>query len=549
MLQNDINFLEIRNIDELCNILNISKKQLNYILFVKKNKYSEFEISKKSGGVRKIMAPTSDLKRIQRRLADLLANSYSFLDVQHGFIKHRSCVTNASLHVGKRFVLNIDLENFFDTIHFGRVQGLFMNHPFNFNRQLATFIAKIVCENGKLPQGAPTSPVISNIICYKMDKDLEHLARKNRCCYSRYADDITISTNSDKFPSQIAYKWLDEIVLSNQLIKIINGGYDTGFKINVSKTKLSKCMFHQEVTGITVNARLNLSKKYIKKIRVMLNSIKNNGFMETVKKNYMNHRCTSEEAKYKMFNIIQGKLNYLKMVRGYNDKIFLKYANEFNQLFNIDFFDVDGIIGLEEYVSNRCLVLQSENEDSQGTAFIVKGNKLYTSTHVLINKTTFPNFIHDENDSKFLSQFPINPSTEKLPFFYLRNKEMKRFFNYMILENDYKTDVLYLESVNIIPKTFNLAKRAPKINDKVYLIGYPGFVDFERTGIVIIESKILGEATFFGRKFLLTKDSPKHGMSGGPVLNENREVVGIIYAGADLENDYNSDKVGFISII
>lgn len=403
MLHKNYIFLEVDSVDDLCSILNISKGYLNYILFVKEKNYITFEIPKKNGGVRKISAPTTELKVIQQRLATLLYNCYDFLDVQHGFIKNRSCVTNASQHVGKRFVLNIDLENFFDTIHFGRVCGMFMGKPFNFNRHLATFLAKIVCDDGKLPQGAPTSPIISNIICYQMDKELEHLSKKNRCIYSRYADDITISTNSDKFPLQIAYKQSNEIVLSNRLIEIINGGYSTGFKVNNAKTKLSKNMLRQEVTGIIVNTKLNLNKKYIKEVRAMLDSIKKHGFIITAQKNFKNLQfVTEKDAKYKMFNLLQGKLNYLKMVRNYNDKVFLKYAKEFNDLFKVELFDVDSILEIQQYTEDRCFVLQSEAEDSQGTAFLIKNNILYTSTHILINKTTVKDFIYDENDNQYL---------------------------------------------------------------------------------------------------------------------------------------------------
>lgn len=550
MLQKNGNFLNIKTVEDLCNILNISRKQLNYILFVKNGKYIEFEIPKKNGGTRKISSPSTDLKIIQQRLSKLLYECYDFLEVQHGFIPNKSCVTNANQHVGKRFVLNIDLENFFDTIHFGRVQGLFMNNPFKFNRELATFIAKLVCENGKLPQGAPTSPVISNIICYKMDKELTYLARKNRCVYTRYADDITFSTNSDKFPSQIAYEHFNEIVLSDALINIVNGGFDTGFRINTSKTRLSKKMVRQEVTGITVNDKLNLNKKYIKNIRAMLHSIKVIGFIETFKKNFNNCKSiTEEKARLKMFNLLQGKLNYLKMVRGYNDKIFLKYAKEFNEIFNVELFDIDNIIDLEKYVSDRCFVLQSEQEDSQGTAFVTKNKFLYTSTHVLINKTTFNSFIYDQTNKNFKKQFPIDAGKGILPFFYLKNREKIHFLNYKIDENDYITDILCTKDFNVESKFFYLAKKIPKIGEKVYFIGYAGFVDFDRTDISIIETKIISKATLFGRKFLVTKDSPQHGMSGGPVLNEKREVVGIVYAGADLENDYDSNKVGFISLV
>lgn len=178
-------------------------------------------------------------------------------------------------------------------------------------------------------------------------------------------------------------------------------------------------MLRQEVTGVIVNTKLNLNKKYIKEVRAMLDSIKKHGFIITAQKNFKNLQfVTEKDAKYKMFNLLQGKLNYLKMVRNYNDKVFLKYAKEFNELFNVELFDVDSILEIQQYTEDRCFVLQSEAEDSQGTAFLIKNNILYTSTHILINKTTVKDFIYDENDNQYLSQFPIIPNDGKLPFFY-----------------------------------------------------------------------------------------------------------------------------------
>lgn len=551
MLHEDSILLQIKDLKSLCNVLNISENKLKYLLFVKQNKYNEFEIPKKCGGVRKILSPTKDLKIVQQKLARLLMDNYEFLDVQHGFIKNRSCVTNANLHINRRFVLNIDLENFFDTIHFGRVRGLFMNKPFNYNKEVATYIAILVCYDGKLPQGAPTSPVISNIVCYKMDRELEFLAKKNRCMYTRYADDITFSTNSDRFPSQIAYKRFDEVIISNKIIDIISGGYSTGFRINPKKIKLSKKMFRQEVTGIIVNEKLNINKDYIKKLRAMLYSIRTEGFVFTYKRNFKDKsKITKQKAKSRLFNYIQGKLNYMKMIRGFNDKLFLKYAKEFNELFEVQLFDIDTIIELEKYAEDRCFVVQSFDELSQGTAFLVK-DLLYTSTHIFINKTTNSDFIYEENDENYFLQFPIVPESEKLPFFKLCNFNgyKNNFLNYKIEESNFKSDVLCINNSQIVLKNFKISKVSPKVNDTVFLIGYPHFVSFNMTGITIIETKIINRSEFLGRKFFVTMHSPQHGMSGGPVLNEKREVVGIVYAGADFNDDYDNNMVGFINLV
>ena len=148
-----LNF-EINTIEELATYINVPVKFLKYVLFVKKDNYISFNIPKKSGGYRQITAPKDELKYVQRQLLLFLGKNYKFLDCQHGFIKGKSCVTNAKCHINKRFILNGDIENFFDNIHFGRVRGLFMNEPFNYSSKVATIIAQIACHDKKLPQGA-----------------------------------------------------------------------------------------------------------------------------------------------------------------------------------------------------------------------------------------------------------------------------------------------------------------------------------------------------------------------------------------------------------
>ncbi|AWY01573.1 hypothetical protein A8139_17590 [Marinomonas primoryensis] len=124
--------------------------------------------------------------------------------LSHGFVRKRSIITNAMMHIGKKNVLNIDLENFFDSFNFGRVQGFFIkNKNFQLNPIIATMIAQIACYDKKLPQGSPCSPVITNLITHSLDIRLASLAKKYKCTYSRYADDITFSTRKSLFPSQI----------------------------------------------------------------------------------------------------------------------------------------------------------------------------------------------------------------------------------------------------------------------------------------------------------------------------------------------------------
>ncbi len=176
-------------------------------------KYKSFEVPKRTGGNRQIKAPQPMLALLQRRLANLL---YDCLDelkkatparrsLAHGFERKRNIITNASLHKRRRYVLNLDLEDFFPSINFGRVRGFFLKDKhFAVQPTVATIIAQIACHENELPQGSPCSPVISNLVGHLLDARLARLAKTHKCTYSRYVDDITFSTSRKDFPSELA---------------------------------------------------------------------------------------------------------------------------------------------------------------------------------------------------------------------------------------------------------------------------------------------------------------------------------------------------------
>lgn len=535
----------ISTIDELCGKIGLKIGFLKYVLYKKKDLYFQFEIQKKSGGVRIITAPCNELKFIQRKLLTFLEKNYRFLSCQHGFIKGKSCVTNAKSHVGKRFVLNCDIENFFDNIHFGRVRGLFMKDPFNYSSEVATIIAKIVCYKKKLPQGAPTSPIISNIICYTMDKQFEKIAKKNNCRYSRYADDITFSTDSEYFPKDIAELVNGKIEMSDQITKILSGGYDNGFKFNGKKTKLYKRYVKQEVTGIVVNKKTNVNSKYIKNIRAIMNNIRKEGFISTFKKTFTTEFENEEYAKTKLFNYLSGKISYLKMVKTETDNLYLKYANEFNQLFECEVFDITEEIRMRKYAQSRCYVVAC---GGNGTGFSISDNEIITSTHVILNDTTCASFTHSKDSLKYKKQFPIK--SENIEFVQLLHPSLTRkkfILDFEVTKENYESDICRLKVCVNKKNKMKLATKKAKQGDIIYMVGYPSFIDFEKTLLRVIKATVTGENEFFGRKLFNTSVAPAHGMSGGPVLNSQKEVIGIIYAGND---DYNNtDNVGFISLI
>jgi len=261
--------LKTRN--DLATFLGLSPKELSYILYAKRteNYYTTFDIPKKAGGYRTISAPQSPLKEIQRLLAaslsayydEVYANIYS---VSHGFHKKRSICTNASKHRNKRYVLNIDLEHFFESFHFGRVLGFFeKNRHFALPHEVAVAITQLCCYNGALPQGAPTSPIITDFICRILDSHLIQICKKYRLTYTRYVDDLTFSTNRSDFP-EIYEECFTE--LEREIIK-------SGFHINHKKTRLQFFKSRQEVTGLTVNKKIGVKREFRHQTRAMLHNL------------------------------------------------------------------------------------------------------------------------------------------------------------------------------------------------------------------------------------------------------------------------------------
>jgi len=279
----------------LASLLGFKPKALSYILYKKnpEEKYRQFEIPKRTGGKRTICAPSPDLMNLQRRLADLLQECIAEINAKkkvhsalsHGFRPKFSIYTNAFVHRNRRYVLNLDLENFFGTINFGRVRGFFItNKNFSLEPKVATIIAQIACFDNVLPQGSPCSPVISNLIGHLLDIRLAALANKHGCFYSRYADDITFSTNKSIFPVEIAQKEHEDTHhwnLGLSLAKVIS---KAGFTINADKTRMKYASSRQEVTGLIVNKKVNTRSEYRHMARAMVHRLLTEGcfFIDTL---------------------------------------------------------------------------------------------------------------------------------------------------------------------------------------------------------------------------------------------------------------------------
>lgn len=264
---------------DLAVLLGITPSELAYLLYVLPDalKYTPFCISKKAGGTRNILAPTARLKFVQRRLLEILyeceqeyLEGNSKPNLSFGFRRQHSIYDNAYRHRCRSYVLNIDIENFFDQFNFGRVRGFFINDSrFALHPDVATTIAQIACFDNKLPQGSPTSPHIANLCSGFFDQRMVRFLRPLKCRYSRYADDITISTGLHEFPAAVAVENINNPQgwsISNQLNDLFQR---SGFAINTSKLRMSRYFSRQMVTGLVVNNRPNVTREYYLTTRAM----------------------------------------------------------------------------------------------------------------------------------------------------------------------------------------------------------------------------------------------------------------------------------------
>ena len=322
------------SLHDVAHLLGYKTSALAYILYKMSDaeKYKQFDIPKRSGGTRTIKAPCKQLKLLQRKLADLLehcsvqisAENERSDQIAHGFKKGRSIFSNANRHRNKRWVFNIDLENFFQNIDFGRVRGFFIkDHSFLLNEKVATIIAQIACTENSLPQGGPSSPIISNMIGHLMDVHLVKLAKQNGCHYTRYADDLTFSSNKPIFPASIAAAeapasatWLP----GKGLAKIVG---HARFAINDKKTRMQFRDSRQDVTGLIVNRKLNIKSEYRRTVRAMVHRLLTHGHFERPARIDDGTGIFVTTSKAGTTDELHGMLGFIDSVERYNRDISL----------------------------------------------------------------------------------------------------------------------------------------------------------------------------------------------------------------------------------
>lgn len=315
--------ISINSTSDVANLLEVPVGQLLYILYQKKKNYKNFQIKKSNGENREISAPQDGISILQEKFKVILDYFYRPKRSAHGFISGKSIKTNAEKHTKKTYVVNLDIEDYFGTITFARVYGLLKSKPFNFAHPAATVLAQLCTKDGKLPQGSCTSPVLANLISTSMDKQLTQLAKRKNITYTRYADDLTFSFRQKSMPEIFSKSEGANIEIGDTVRKIIESN---GFKINEEKFRVQERHQKQVVTGLTVNEKVNIDRKYIRVTRSMIDKWCKDKTQASITfcANKRIQTTTNQKAISIFRNHIYGRLSFIKMIRGGDFPVYLK---------------------------------------------------------------------------------------------------------------------------------------------------------------------------------------------------------------------------------
>ena len=534
-------FFSMQTRQDVANLLEIKERSLRFFLYKRRpeNMYCTFEVPKRNGDKRKISAPNKELKEIQKKLAAALTYIYEPKVCAFGFINNRSFVDNAQRHTKRNLILNIDLEDFFGQIHFGRVRGMLMKPPYAIGEEAATTIAQIACLNGALPQGAPSSPILTNMICAPLDNNLMRLAKSLDCTYTRYADDISFSTYKKAFDSSLVYVDDSVVHIGEKLSTILKRH---SFRINTNKIALRSKYTRQEVTGLTVNIFPNLRRNYIKQLRAILHHCKKDGIyaaaQEYVAKGYCKNlaiiKIIDDSAKKETVEawfqqVLIGKILYIKQVRGHENLTYLSLAQQLNLILNDTVLDVSSLNFLENLISHNTYILEySQGEDHvQGSGFYLADYGLFTNFHVTENDAFFKVFTHESYPKSQICI--IGKSANEI--------SSDKTIDYALYKFSPTADNASVFKLGDSTKL--------QVRSKVIIVGYPNHQEGNTPHIQTCH--ITSKKKFQGEEFYTVGGRIVHGASGGVVLNKELEVVGIIKGGiSTLADDDANENQGFI---
>ncbi len=468
---------------------------------------TQASIPKRRGGTRTLLVPERRLKFLQRKTLVLLEKLYSPRAPAHGFIKKRGALTNANAHQTRRYLLNLDLRDYFGAITRRRVLG--MLKALGLEEEVAIAVCSLCVTRNQLPQGAPTSPILSNMVDYRLDRDLINFARQHWLRYTRYADDISLSSYVNPtalfeggvpLPGRVPVEQLSaslrSVILSN------------GFEINPEKVWFSGPKSQKEVTGLVVNKFTNVKRSFVRNLRAALHKIETMG-VAPAEQDYQKRYKTAAPLE----QVLRGRLEWIAQVRGRSFSAYRTLAKRFNQQFpaaTLRILPTDDEIAersvwvLDFFVGEAC---------HQGTAFFLDGVGLVTADHVLAE---LPTGEHAElhRPSAPSKKFKATPSSRRCSH----------------------RDLLILDHNVPIGDHLSLpVATSPELtNDDIIALGFPNYGPGDE--LSKRRGYIIGRATKHAVKLIEVSAILPGGISGGPIVNDRYQVIGIAHRGGNQEH-------------
>ncbi|WP_254275400.1 reverse transcriptase domain-containing protein [Halomonas sp. 3H] len=494
------------------------------------NLYKTFFIPKKMGGLRAISSPDEKLRCLQNRLKPLLEDLYVPHSAATAFVTGRGVIFNARPHVGKALVFNIDLSDFFGHINFGRVKGLLCSPPYSLNPKTAQLVATICCFHGSIPQGAPTSPVISNMVSRQLDRRLSLLAKNNRAFYTRYADDISFSFRNYNCEG-VCYSVNGVYHPSRELVEVVE---KSGFSLNDKKTRGESSRSRQVVTGLKVNRKINVDRRYVRTTKAMIHSLS----IDVDAANVVFLEKNPGKQFSKLENVVAGRVGFIGMVKGIDSSVYQMLAKKYNslplgrklptrshRLVNTDIKFKK--MARQKYLQQCVWVLDfegipniGENEEFvQGTAFMVRGQKVLTCSHTFSKAGDPANcYISRVGDPgtkylmKVVGRCRIRDVVEL--DFVVRPSDMFQ-----------SLDIYYKEEM--FP------------GYQVSLVGFPDHM-VGHTTVSILTASVTSHVNISTVDNYEVDVEIGAGLSGGPVVNDFNQVVGMVVKGRTSSVDFVS---------
>ncbi len=514
--------------------------------------YRSFSISKRAGGRRLIQSPKLALKQLQRRLVTYLQRiGPQPKGCAHGFRARRSIVSNAAQHCSlrTRFLLNLDVEDFFPSITFYRVRGVFLSAPFRFSHPVASLVAHICTYRGLIPQGAPTSPYISNIVARSLDRNLMALAGRHRATYTRYVDDITFSfsvRSAAALPGNICTFDSGSLILGAELLEEIS---KAGFKLNESKTRMSMSSRRMEVTGLKINRFPNVRRRFIDEIRGALHACETYGY-EAANIRWLSgygspdgisrarsYRSIKSSGLPDLINFLRGKILFLKMVRGDSDLIYNRLAERFNSIavgVDAKLLKLYPKVGSNDELRRACYVVMWEAlyvdpstgskgfVAGQGTGFLYSGGRLVTCEHVFNDDASV--------DGSKISVNINSPHIEDMKCYAIDFNGVNHELTLLHADRHRDLAVLQFDRGPPTSRYLGPSHSRPRTGSRGFLVGYPDYTPGRPVNVVASEVTNRYARQGLGRVEL--SSTIRAGYSGGPFVDESFGLVGIALKGA-----------------